>query len=202
MNIHSFEIAFSWGPDPIWLHTTLEDMWPHYMILDVCWDGLWTLSFGLSQFRGHGSWLVCEVALIDMIRLVMCSISHTYIHTQGCIYMCVCVCWWGTQDTVCVHLLQGIVFILFGVVVWSDESSWAYKFLTLFFLFLFFSQCRDYGGRPRMIGCGLKFRTNRVLGRAPGPTNTYWVRPNMWKVRFLGFWKNTYMFVFCCVMPE
>jgi hypothetical protein len=29
----------------------------------VCWDGLWKLSFGLSQFRGHGSWLVCEVAL-------------------------------------------------------------------------------------------------------------------------------------------
>ena len=27
-------------------------------------DGLWTLSFGLSQFHGHGSWLVCEVALI------------------------------------------------------------------------------------------------------------------------------------------
>ena len=26
-------------------------------------DGLWTLSFGLSQFHGHGSWLVCEVAL-------------------------------------------------------------------------------------------------------------------------------------------
>ena len=24
---------------------------------------LWTLSFRLSQFHGHGSWLVCEVAL-------------------------------------------------------------------------------------------------------------------------------------------
>jgi hypothetical protein len=33
------------------------------MILEVCWDGLWTLSLGLSQFHGHGSWLVCEVAL-------------------------------------------------------------------------------------------------------------------------------------------
>jgi hypothetical protein len=33
------------------------------MILEVPWDGLWTLSFGLSQFHGHGSWLVCEVAL-------------------------------------------------------------------------------------------------------------------------------------------
>jgi hypothetical protein len=33
------------------------------MILEVCRDGLWTLSFGLSQFHGHGSWLVCGVAL-------------------------------------------------------------------------------------------------------------------------------------------
>ena len=33
------------------------------MILEVCWDGLWTLSFGLSQLHGHGCWLVCEVAL-------------------------------------------------------------------------------------------------------------------------------------------
>ena len=34
------------------------------MILEVCWDGLRTLSFGLSQFHGHGSQLMCEVALI------------------------------------------------------------------------------------------------------------------------------------------
>ena len=33
--------------------------WPHYMILEVSWDTF----FGLSQFHGHGSWLVCEVAL-------------------------------------------------------------------------------------------------------------------------------------------
>jgi hypothetical protein len=33
------------------------------MILEVSWAGLWTLSFGLSQFQGHGSWLMCEVAL-------------------------------------------------------------------------------------------------------------------------------------------
>ena len=25
------------------------------MILEVSWDGLWTLSFGLSQSHGHGS---------------------------------------------------------------------------------------------------------------------------------------------------
>ena len=33
------------------------------LILEVCWDNLRTLSFGLSQLYGHGSWLVCEVAL-------------------------------------------------------------------------------------------------------------------------------------------
>ena len=36
------------------------------MILEVCWDGLWTLSFGLSQFHGHGSWVSCEVAFSSM----------------------------------------------------------------------------------------------------------------------------------------
>ena len=63
------EIAFGWGPGHVWLHTTLEDLWPHRVILKVSWDGLWTLSFGLSQFHGHGSWLVCEVALktIDFV---------------------------------------------------------------------------------------------------------------------------------------
>ena len=33
------------------------------MILEVSWDNLWTLSFGLSHLHGHGSWLLCEVAL-------------------------------------------------------------------------------------------------------------------------------------------
>ena len=48
------EIAFDWGPNHIWLHTTLEGPWPHYMILEVSWDGIWTLSFGLSHFHGFG----------------------------------------------------------------------------------------------------------------------------------------------------
>ena len=52
------------GPGPhICLHTTLEGPWPQYVILEVSRSGLWTCSFGLSQFHGHGSWLVCEVAL-------------------------------------------------------------------------------------------------------------------------------------------
>ena len=28
----------------------------------------WTLPFGLSQFHGHGSWLVCEVAFRYFIK--------------------------------------------------------------------------------------------------------------------------------------
>jgi hypothetical protein len=32
-------------------------------------DGLWILSFGLSQFHGHGSWLMCEVTLRAALHL-------------------------------------------------------------------------------------------------------------------------------------
>jgi hypothetical protein len=39
--------------------TTLSD-------LEVSWDGLRTLSFRISQYLGHGFWLVCEVALTTM----------------------------------------------------------------------------------------------------------------------------------------
>ena len=45
------------------------------MTLEVCWDGLWTLSFGLSQCHGHGSWLVYEAAL-------------RYEHKTGLIVLC------------------------------------------------------------------------------------------------------------------
>jgi hypothetical protein len=66
-----------WGPkwieihwNSIWLrvqsHMTSHYTWgfvtSHYMTLEVSWDGLWTLSFGLPQLHGHGSWLVHEVA--------------------------------------------------------------------------------------------------------------------------------------------
>ena len=54
------ETTCSWRPGHIWLHTTLEDPWPHYMILKAFGH----FSFGLSQCHGHGSWLVCEVALL------------------------------------------------------------------------------------------------------------------------------------------
>jgi hypothetical protein len=71
---HFIEIAYGWGPDHIWLHTTLEHPWPHYMVLEVCWDGLWTLAFGLSQFHGHGSSLVCEVALGTWMKPRWCNL--------------------------------------------------------------------------------------------------------------------------------
>ena len=61
----SLNYHLGWGPGHILgLHTTLEGPWPHYMTLEVSCDGLWTLSFGLSHFHGHGSWLVCEMALM------------------------------------------------------------------------------------------------------------------------------------------
>jgi len=56
------EIGIWLRPCHIWLQTTLKGPWPYYMSLEVCWDGLWTLSFGLSQSHGHSSWLVCKVA--------------------------------------------------------------------------------------------------------------------------------------------
>jgi hypothetical protein len=82
LNVHNrwFILFYHvWGPawtdihwNSIWLraqshmtshYNALKGPWPHYMMLEVAWDGLWTLSFGLSQLYGHDSWLVCEVAL-------------------------------------------------------------------------------------------------------------------------------------------
>ena len=50
--------TFDWRSGHIWLHTTFEGMLSYYMLLEVSWDGLWKLYFGLSQFHVHGSWLV------------------------------------------------------------------------------------------------------------------------------------------------
>jgi hypothetical protein len=51
------------------------------MNVEMSWDGIWTLSFGLSQFHGHGFWIVCEVALGQNIPCVrthmnMNSLKH------------------------------------------------------------------------------------------------------------------------------
>ena len=64
----------------------LRNMWPHYMILEVRWDGLWTLSFGLSQFHGHGSWLVCEVAVIHnqhYIHILYKLVTNLQMYDRG-----------------------------------------------------------------------------------------------------------------------
>ena len=42
-----------------------------HMILEVSWDGLWTMSFEPAQFHGHNSWLVCAVALRLLVVIAM-----------------------------------------------------------------------------------------------------------------------------------
>ena len=57
VNRHPWEYHLVDGP-------VTHDFTPHYyMILEVSENGMGTLSFGLSQFHGNGSWLMCEVAL-------------------------------------------------------------------------------------------------------------------------------------------
>ena len=60
-------IEFHWNS--IWLRAcspmTSHYIWKPMTLLHdsrSVLDGLWTLSFGLSQFHGHGSWHICEVA--------------------------------------------------------------------------------------------------------------------------------------------
>ena len=44
------ETSFGWGPGHTWLHITLEGPWPHYVILEVFWDGLWILLLRCHNF--------------------------------------------------------------------------------------------------------------------------------------------------------
>ena len=62
------EIAFDRWPVTYDFTLHFENPRPHYMILKVSWDGLWTLSIGLLQFQGHGSRLVRGVALSDVLQ--------------------------------------------------------------------------------------------------------------------------------------
>ena len=61
------EMAFGWGPSHIWLHTTLEDPWPHYMILEVYWDSIWTLSFGLPHYMVTAFGSCVKWPLIELV---------------------------------------------------------------------------------------------------------------------------------------
>jgi hypothetical protein len=68
----------------IWLHTTLEGPWPHYMIMEVSLEGPLHTSFGLSQFHGHGSWLVCEVALrFELTGSRLQKIPSSFVYLLG-----------------------------------------------------------------------------------------------------------------------
>ena len=56
--------------------TTLESPWPHYMILKVCWDGLWTIFFwALTIAWSRALSLVCEVALLGWWLFIWLSES-------------------------------------------------------------------------------------------------------------------------------
>ena len=69
------KMTFGWGSNHIWLHTILEDPWPWFWrYLGTAFGH--TLSFGLSQFHGHGSWLVSEVALNKWQRTLDCAKNH------------------------------------------------------------------------------------------------------------------------------
>ena len=65
--------------------------------------GLWTLSFGLLQFHGLGSWLVCEAALKQSLK---CGIwyentlkIHTYTQSKAsCIKIKFRTWWWIHRD--------------------------------------------------------------------------------------------------------
>ena len=81
------------------IHTALEVPWPHCMVLEMCWEGLWTIAFGLSKFHGHSSWLVCEVALI------ITSFDHVN-HGEK---IATCRCTWSN---------------MWGVGYNEDESNW------------------------------------------------------------------------------
>ena len=62
MNQKIIEIAFGWVPGHIWLHTTC-----FWRCVGTTAFGH-SLSFGLSQFHGHGFWLMCDVALTTQSR--------------------------------------------------------------------------------------------------------------------------------------
>jgi hypothetical protein len=63
---NSIDIAFRWRSSHIWLASRYT--WGPVTTLDdfggALGQPLDTFSFGLSQFHGHGSWFVCEMALI------------------------------------------------------------------------------------------------------------------------------------------
>ena len=62
IEMHSNSI---WLRGPVTYNFTLhlKVPWSHYMLFEVCRDGLCILSFGLPQFHGHGSWAKWPLAV-------------------------------------------------------------------------------------------------------------------------------------------
>ena len=59
---NNFALTFKWKLDKMYCLRHLNRMLTIYLTLNANRKKL-TLSCGLSQFHGHGSWFVCEVAL-------------------------------------------------------------------------------------------------------------------------------------------
>ena len=77
------EIVFGWGPSHIRLHTTLEDPWSHYIILEVSWVGLSTLSLGGSpnfMITALGLCAKCPLELVVALDGInSSSTKHDYL---------------------------------------------------------------------------------------------------------------------------
>ena len=95
---HDIEIAFGWGPSHIWLHTTLEGPWPHYMILEVSWDNLWTSSFGLSQFHGRALGSCVKWPLVECLVQTWCGIHNVWVWIFNIHFLLLRWTWWKTKS--------------------------------------------------------------------------------------------------------
>ena len=90
----------------------------------VSWDGLWTLSFGLSQFHGHGSWLMCEVDLM----YITCSDCDKIMRVG---YVSIAQIWrkmyimsWGWKKLIVQHhSIQGDSIHRYGATIQCNSES-------------------------------------------------------------------------------
>ena len=103
------------------------------MILEMCWDGLWTLSFGLSQFHGHGSWPKYEVTPIMSCSIrcrpynVVFFLIHYYFYINDCsgpgplkfldLQCCVCILHWSWKSW---KLLVARTFLFFKLLLLTN----------------------------------------------------------------------------------
>ena len=81
-------LGFHWNS--IWLrarpHMTSQCTWGSmttYVILEVCWDGLWTLSFGLSQWSQHLArvWSGPNLHVVGGVLASIARFEHVRVNT-------------------------------------------------------------------------------------------------------------------------